>query len=64
MHEDRIQQVIDKIVEIYGENNIYDPEYHPKLFAHQIMMAKRELAEAIVEKAEEEIDAENNSKSV
>ena len=64
MHEDRIQQVINKIVEIYGENNVYDPEWHPKLFAHQVMMAKRELVEAIVEKAEEEIDAENNSVTV
>jgi len=34
------EQVLEKMLEVYGEENLVNPEHYPKVFKHQIFLAK------------------------
>ena len=34
------EQVLEKMCSIYGEGNFADPEHYPKVFKHQLELAK------------------------
>ena len=35
--------VVAKLVELFGEENIADPEIFPKIFSHQVKMARYQI---------------------
>ena len=48
MTDDEIAIVYAKMIELYGEEGIYNPDHEPIQFKHQIKMAMRELYPVVV----------------